>query len=62
MKRVYAVQDDSSHWYVIPFELKDLFFAELENGEQDEWDHFEELFSQYRTGGDLNNIELYAII
>jgi hypothetical protein len=62
MKKVYAVKDDSGHWYVIPIELKDLFFAELENGEQDDWEHFEEMFSEFRTGGDLNLVELYAEI
>lgn len=60
MKKVYATQDDSGHWYVIPFEMKDKFNFELDNGEIDQWDNFEMLFGQYRTGGDLNNVQLYA--
>lgn len=60
MIRVYAVQDNDSHWYVIPYELKDEFFTDLENGEKDEYEYFGEKYDQYMTGGDLNLIELYA--
>lgn len=67
MKKVYVVQDDDCHWYVIPFDLKDKFFEleEIMNGENEvEFDEadteFNKLFSQYMTGGDLNNIQLYA--
>lgn len=62
MKKVYAVQDQDCHWYVIPAELKDDFFKDEENGEEDEWSSFIEKYSQYMTGGDLNNIQLYAEI
>lgn len=62
MKKVYAVQDNDCHWYVIPFELKDQFFQDEENGEADEWESFNEKYSQYMTGGDLNNVQLYAEI
>lgn len=61
IKKAYACKDGDGHWYVIPFEMKDLFFSELEKGEQDEWENFITLFSQYMTGGDLNNTQLYAI-
>lgn len=69
MKQVYAVQDDSGHWYVIQYEMKDTFFAldekmgsenEVEFNEAEE--EFNKLFSQYITGGDLNNVQLYAEI
>lgn len=62
MKRVYAVQDQDSHWYIIPYEMKDQFFEDEENGSRDEYEYFCEKYSQYMTGGDLNNIELYANI
>ena len=69
MKRVYAVQDDDCHWYVIPYELKDKFFELDEKMGTDNETEFQEadtyfngLFSQYMTGGDLNNVELYANI
>lgn len=60
LKKVYAVTDESGHWYVIPFELKDQFFKDDENGEVDEWESFNEKYSHYMTGGDLNLIQLYA--
>lgn len=75
LKKVVAVQDDGSNWYVIPSELKEEF------RKLDEWifnayhnvdipenvlidleSKFTEKFSKYRTGGDLNNIQLYAEI
>lgn len=60
MEKVYAVQDDSGHWYIIPFEMKDDFFKMLNEGEPDEWDLFTEKYSKYMTGGDLNLVQLYA--
>lgn len=80
LKRVYVTQDEDSHWYVIPYELVDLFndltapfgypndaltdeeVDELyeERGRREE--AFDKEFSQYATGGDINNIELYARI
>jgi len=61
--KVKAVQDDDSHWYIIPNEEVDDFFGVLENIQQDYLDaedYFEERFSKYRTGGGPNNIQLYA--
>ncbi len=55
MKRVYVTQDDSGHWYVIPYELKEQFNYDLENEDED----FDDKYGQYRTGGDINLIELY---
>ena len=64
LRQVAAVQDESSHWYVIPIELKEQFFDMLEtysNTESNEvLEQFEDFFTNYRTGGDLNNIKLYA--
>lgn len=59
MTRVYVAQDDSGHWYVIPYSLKDQFNALLDASEEGE-DEFIDKFSQYMTGEDLNNKELYA--
>ena len=58
MRKVVAVQDSDSHWYIIPQELHYKFKALLESDE----DEFIETFSEYMTGGDLNNIQLYAEI
>ena len=62
MEKVYAVQDQDCHWYVIPYELKDDFFKDEENGHVDEYESFNEKYSQYMTGGDLNLVQLYADI
>lgn len=62
LKKVVAVKDNDGHWYVIPAEMKDQFSAELEKGEEDEYETFNEKFGDYSTGGDLNLIQLYAEI
>lgn len=65
---VKAVQDEAGHWYVIPMELQESFkelhakaleFLYGENSEDVEKE-FIDKFSKYRTGGDLNNKQLYA--
>lgn len=61
-QKVIAVQDDSGHWYVIPAELESEF-NKLVDCDEDDYDlqnEFMERFDQYRTGGDLNNTQLYA--
>lgn len=64
LKQVAAVQDESSHWYVIPATLKEEFYVRLENSYTDEFQegYFEDQFGKYMTGGDLNLVELYAKI
>jgi hypothetical protein len=62
IEKVKAVQDSDGHWYVIPdFEFT-AFYEMLEDGEVDDWNSFNERFSQYMTGGDLNLVQLYAEI
>lgn len=60
MKKAYAVQDESCHWYVIPLERKEEFSAD--NGNEDMVDSgaFDDKWGKFRTGGDLNLIQLYA--
>lgn len=62
MKKVYAVQDDDCHWYVIPFEMADEFNSDLEGLSDENIDEWEGKYGQYMTGGDLNNTPLYAEI
>lgn len=62
MKRVYAVKYDDGHWYIIPYELKDEFNSDLDGLSDDNIYEWEDKYSQYMTGGDLNLIELYANI
>lgn len=58
---VKAVQDDDGHWYVIPNALIVLFRQLLEQGEsKEDYEEFSNAFDKYRTGGDLNLIQLYA--
>lgn len=66
MIKVVAVRDDSSHWYVIPKEKMGIFQNYMNSLEED-WtseleNSFTKEFDKYRTGGDLNNIQLYAEI
>lgn len=61
--RVVAKTDDASHWYLIPAEFEPLF-DELMNkylSDEDEGvaEQFENMFGEYRTGGDLNLVKLY---
>lgn len=57
---VVAIRDNDGHWYVIPKEMKDEFRFMEDDGEDDEWVKFNSKFSRYRTGGDLNNIQLFT--
>ena len=63
IQKVYATQDESWHWYVIPFDLHNEFLRiseELEKTNYEDCSEFDEKFGQYLTGGDLNNVQLYA--
>lgn len=60
MEKVYAIQDDSGHWYVIPLELKDEFNSDLDGLSDDNIYEWEDKYSKYMTGGNLNLVQLYA--
>ena len=65
MKRVYCVTDEASHWYVIPYEMKDDFWSMVRDMSNEPFDYdlfqeFEDKYGKYRTGGDLNLIPLYV--
>lgn len=53
--KVKAVRDQAGHWYIIPNELVEDFYKDNE----DELDNFDDKYYKYRTGGDLNLIQLY---
>ena len=59
VKAVKAVQDESSHWYLIPNELFEEFYSDSEDYEFCVSGKFDEKYGEYRTGGDLNNDQLY---
>lgn len=63
IQKVIALQDGDSHWYVIPADQLESFrVIEEECDKIDDYEKFEESFGKYRTGGDLNIIQLYAEI
>lgn len=57
--KVKAVQDDSCHWYIIPEQEVELFYKELSDEEMVDSGDFDSIWGIYRTGGDLNNTQLY---
>ena len=62
------MMDDAGNWYVIPNKMLHDFIILLdkvyESGfyDDDAEAEFEEKFGKYRTGGNVNNIQLYADI
>lgn len=61
-------QDESSHWYIVPESELAEFSAAMESiyeaeAYSDDWEClvsvFEYKFDKYRTGGDLNNYQLF---
>lgn len=51
-------RDDSSHWYMIPVELREEWIAlnKLDPDDEENWDAFDK-FEDYRTGGGICHIE-----
>jgi len=62
LREVKAVKDDSGHWYIIPSELHEEFYDDFCYGLLGEFKNFNSKWGKYRTGGDLNDIQLYAEI
>ena len=58
-KKVKAVQDDSCHWYLIPNDLLEEFDKDNQNESMADSGEFDTKYGQYRTGGSLNNVQLY---
>jgi len=58
-EKVKAVQDDSSHWYIIPNDILKDFYIDLEDEQIVDSGEFDNKYGKYRTGGDLNLIQLY---
>lgn len=59
---VKALKDDSGHWYVIPADCEEEFDLDLEDETDEYGNNFNDKWGKYRTGGDLNLIQLYAEI
>jgi hypothetical protein len=62
IQKVKAIKDESGHWYVIPNDLVSKFREDEQNIELIDSGKFDDIYHKYRTGGDLNLIQLYAII
>ena len=62
IEKVKAVQDNDTNWYIIPNYIIEEFESDLLNEELQESGEFCEKYEQYRTHGDLNNIQLFAEI
>ena len=60
LKKVKALQDESSHWYVVPDELAIEFDEDAYNEDIIDSGEFDRKWGRYRTGGDLNLIQLWA--
>jgi len=61
LKQSKVVQDESSHWYIIPAELEDDFFKDSQDESFINKGGFDEKYGEYATGGDLNLKLLYSI-
>ncbi len=62
LQKVKAVKDDSGHWYVIPNDFLQEFLKDGENEDFVDSGGFGAKYDQYRTGGDLNCVQLFAEI
>lgn len=58
MKPVKAVKDNSGHWYIIPNELYDDFYKDLED-EDIIGSYFDHKYHKFMTGGTVNMVQLY---
>ena len=59
--KVKAVTDNDGHWFVIPNEIKNKFYKDLDNEDFVDSGEFDNIYGKYRTGGDLNLVQLYAL-
>ena len=60
LQKVRAVKDDAMHWHVIPLDNVDEFYKDLEDEHMVDSGQFDDKWGKYRTGGDLNIVQLWA--
>lgn len=60
LQKAKVITDESSHWYVIPNDLLQEFRQDESNEDMIDSGQFDEKWGKYRTGGDLNCIQLWA--
>jgi hypothetical protein len=59
MIKVKCLRDESLHWYIVPNELENEFCKDLANENMIDSGGFDDKYGKFRTGGGLNNIQLY---
>lgn len=62
LQKIVAIKDDSDHWYVIPADKEKEFYRDLAVEDLIDSGEFDNKWGKYRTGGDLNNVQLWAEI
>lgn len=62
IQMVKAIKDESGHWYVIPNDLVESFKKDEQDEDFVDSGEFDNKYYRYRTRGDLNLVQLYAII
>ena len=60
MQKVKVTMDESGHWYVLPDDIYDEFVQDEENEDMIDSGKFDDKYGQYRTGGGINLVQLYA--
>lgn len=60
LQKVKAVRDESGHWYIIPENLLPSFIIDEEDESMIDNGQFDDKWGKYRTGGDLNLVQLWA--
>ncbi len=56
---IIPIQDNDSHWYIIPQELQKTFMQLAYYDQDDKIEEFNDLFSKYMVGGCLSNYQLF---
>ena len=59
--KVKAITDNDGHWFVIPNKIKEQFYRDLEDEDFVDSGKFDGIYGKYRTGGDLNLVQLYIL-
>lgn len=57
--KVKPTKDESGHWYILPNELSSEFDKDLDDVDFVDSGKFDQKYGEYRTGGDLNLVQLY---
>jgi hypothetical protein len=62
ISKVKVIKDESGHWYVLPNDILNEFKKDELDEDFVDSGEFDKKYGSYRTGGDLNLVQLYVII